>query len=80
MQNILKFIRSFLLIIAYSNNMETFLDSALFISEEGRPKAIKWLDPKTHVVTMFKLETAGVEDEKELLDKAINYDPKIIHS
>ena len=53
--------------------METFLDSALFVSEDGKPIIIKWLDQKNHVVVMFKLEVAGIEEEKELLDKCIAF-------
>ena len=53
--------------------METFLDSALFIKDNGKLVAIKWLDTATHTVMMFNLSQAGIEEEKELLDKCIAF-------
>ena len=53
--------------------METFVDSALFIKENGKPIAIKWLDQQEHTVIMFKLESVGIEEEKEMLEKCIGY-------
>lgn len=51
--------------------METTLESALFIKENGKLIAIKYLDQSSHTVISFGVEQMGIEEEKELLEKCI---------